>query len=378
MIIEPRQLALDVMNRIDSQGAFANVLLPKVLATSQLDSRDRNFVTELVYGSTRMQRSCDFLVDRFLAKPPDTKTRSVLRLGAYQLAFMRTPTHAAVSATVDLAPERTRGLVNAVLRKVAANVPELDSDWPSLAIRLSYPDWIVERLIDDIGLADATAALEAMNAPASRTERDDGYTQDLGSQWVVDLVGAQAGELVADVCASPGGKATGLAATDATVLASDLHHGRVRLLAGNVQRVSQDRSLPVLVANGTKLPYADGSLDRVLVDAPCSGLGALRRRPDARWRITADAVETLSNLQRRLLSEACRIIQPSGVLVYSVCTITAAETVDIDAWMAVNHPNFVPLEPPAAPWLPLGRGAMLLPQTADTDGMAIFRYRCDS
>ena len=376
MIVEPRQLALDALNRIELEGAFSNVLLPKMLAISQLDSRDRNFVTELVYGSTRMQRACDFLVDRFMAKDPDAKTRTVLRLGAYQLAFMRTPTHAAVSATVELAPQRTRGLVNAVLRKVANNIPETAADWPSLAVHLSYPDWIVNRLVADLGSDAATAALEAMNAPASRTERDDGYTQDLGSQWVVDLVGAQTGELIADVCAAPGGKATGMAGTDAVVLASDLHRSRVRLLAGNIERVASDRVVPVVVANGTALPYADRSLDRILVDAPCSGLGALRRRPDARWRITSDAIETLSDLQRRLLDEACRVVKVGGTVVYSVCTVTNAETIDIDAWMGETHPNLVPIERAGEPWIPQGRGAIILPQTADTDGMAIFRYLC--
>jgi 16S rRNA (cytosine967-C5)-methyltransferase len=112
----------------------------------------------------------------------------------------------------------------------------------------------------------------------------------------------------------------------------------------------------------------------VLVDAPCSGLGTLRRRPDLRWRIEADAVGRLAGLQRRLLAAAAGLVRPGGTLVYSVCTLTAAETTGIDGWLAVAHPGLVPAPPPDEPWQAWGRGAMLLPQASGTDGMCLFRY----
>src|SRR4051794_36726381 len=152
-----------------------------MLARSGLAERDRRFATELVYGTTRMRRACDFLVDRFVLRPLDAPTRAVLRLGAHQLHHLGTPAHAAVSATVAVAPARSRGLVNAVLRRVA----DAPVAWPDDATRLSYPDWVVERLRADLGADDALAALEAMDRPAEPVARPDGYVQDRASQEVV-------------------------------------------------------------------------------------------------------------------------------------------------------------------------------------------------
>jgi 16S rRNA (cytosine967-C5)-methyltransferase len=126
-----------------------------------------------------------------------------------------------------------------------------------------------------------------------------------------------------------------------------------------------------VVADGTRPPLRPASLDRVLVDAPCSGLGVLRRRPDARWRVDPGAPDRLAGLQRALLAEAARLVAPGGALIYSVCTLTAAETKDVDAWADAELTGFRPLPPPGAPWRPHGRGGLLLPHDADTDGMFV-------
>jgi len=136
--------------------------------------------------------------------------------------------------------------------------------------------------------------------------------------------------------------------------------------------------MPVLTADATRLPLRPGSADRVLVDAPCSGLGVLRRRPDARWRVQADLPERLSVLQRDVLDAAVALLRPGGTLVYSVCTLTAAESTAVDDHLSARHPGLVALEAVGEPWQPWGRGAMVLPQTAGTDGMCLFRYRLDS
>jgi 16S rRNA (cytosine967-C5)-methyltransferase len=366
---DPRRVALDALARIEEGGAYANLVLGAVLVRSGLDARDRALVTELVYGTTRMRRACDHLVDRFVMRPLDAPTRSALRLGAYQLHFLRIPAHAAVSATVAVAPARAKGLVNAVLRRVA----EAPVEWPDDATRLSYPDWVLDRLVADIGRVDALAALARMDEASAVTERADGYIQDLASQWVAAAVGAVDGERVADVCAAPGGKATALAATGATVVAADHSLVRSGLVAGNAVRVGV--SLAVVAADALHPPFRSGSFDRVLVDAPCSGLGVLGRRPDARWRVDEAAVERLAALQREILGSSISLLRPGGTLVYSVCTLTQAETFDIDRWLADVHPELTPLPPLDGPWRPHGRGSLLLPQAADTDGMALFRYR---
>ena len=363
-----RQVALSVLRRIDDDGAYANLVLGPALQHSQLGELDRKFATELVYGTTRMRRACDSLVDRFLASPPDAATRSVLRLGAYQLAYAGVPPHAAVGETVGLAPKRTRGLVNAVLRKVSRLSVD-EQVWPSDGARLSYPDWIVDTFRSEVG-DEWESALARMNEAPTVTQRADGYTQDASSQWVAAAVEARAGERIFDMCAAPGGKATALATDGALVVAGDHRHGRARLVRDNAAAL--DLPVPVVVADGAAPPFPPARFDAVLLDAPCSGLGALRRRADARWRITPSDVADLALLQRRLLASAADLVCPGGRLVYSVCTITAAESID--------HPvpsgfEIEDREPPAGRWRPFGHGWRVLPHDADTDGMVLVRYR---
>lgn len=366
-----RAVALDVLDRIDDEGAYANLALSGALDRSGLGPADRRFVTDLVYGTTRLRRACDHLVDRFLARPVDGRVRNALRLGAYQLAFAGVPAHAAVGETVGVAPRPARGLVNAVLRRVA----DAPASWPDEATRLSVPDWVLDELTASLGRERALAALAAMNEPAAATERADGYVQDVASQAVAAAVGAAPGELVLDLCAAPGGKATALAGTGARVVAADVRRRRARLVQQNAASTGVADRVAVVVADGTAPPWPAGTFDRVLVDAPCSGLGTLRRRADLRWRVEPEAVTRLAALQHRLLAAAADLVRPGGVLVYSVCTLTAAESTGVDDRLAREHPDLVPLPAPEAPWAPWGRGAILLPQAIGSDGMCLFRYR---
>lgn len=396
-----RCLAVEALVRIHEEGAYANLVVPSLLDRSGLDERDRGLVTHLVYDATRRRRSLDWLVDRHVLTPPDPTTRAVLRLGAEQLFFTSIPVHAAVDATVSSAPKRTRGFVNAVLRKLAgeatdlrrptgpdaggepggtpgppAEVPSSGPSWPDLATRLSYPDWIVARLVEDLGETDALAALEAMNAAATVHRREDGYTQDLASQWVVEAVGAGPGELVADLCAAPGGKATGIAGTGAKVVACDVRASRVGLVSTNVEKLGLGDRVAVVRADAQAPPLRQAGFDRVLVDAPCSGLGVLARRPDARWRVEEDDVDALAALQRRIVEAAVPLLRPGGTLVYSACTMTAAETEGLDAHVAEVAPHLEVTAPVlGTPWRPRGRGFQLLPQDAGTDGMYLLVLR---
>ena len=365
-----RAIALDALARID-EGAYANLVLPSLLERSGLPSRDRHLVTELVYGTTRMRRACDFALAPYLQREVEPAVRAALRLGAYQFVFLGTPAHAAVSTTVDVAPARARGLVNAVLRRLSEAAPPR---WPDPATELSYPDWVLERLVADLGEADALGALRRMNVPTPPHRRPDGYVQDAASQWVAELVDAHPDALVVDVCAAPGGKATWMAHRARHVVAGDVRLSRTGLLKANAARTDA-RNVSVLAMDARRAPLRAGGAQRVLVDAPCSGLGVLGRRADARWRIGADAVGELAQLQRAILTEAIRLVAPGGDLVYSVCTLTDAETRDIDEWLAVTQPELVALDPPDDPWRRHGRGALLLPQSAGTDGMYLLRLR---
>jgi 16S rRNA (cytosine967-C5)-methyltransferase len=365
-----RQVAFDTLKRIEMQGAFANLVLDAELKRSDLDAQDRRFATQLVYGTTRMRRACDFLIDRFVLRDVDPPVRTLLRLGAYQLHYLSTPDHAAVDATVSLAPKKVRGFVNAILRKVA----RADVEWPSDAMRLSYPDWLVQQLIADLGEPDAIAMLERMNVEPSVHVRSDGYVQDPASQWVCEAVNAQAGELVLDSCAAPGGKATLMAASGATIIAADRRINRIRLVASNAER-TQAANVHAVVADGSAPPYRTASFDRVLVDAPCSGLGVLRRRADARWRIDAEAIERLSRLQAKLLAAGAESVKPGGRLVYSVCTLTHAETTAIAATLGDGFESIAVVDSNDV-WRRWGdNGACVFPQDRDSDGMAVFAWQ---
>jgi 16S rRNA (cytosine967-C5)-methyltransferase len=239
-------------------------------------------------------------------------------------------------------------------------------------------------------LPDALVATGLGDVGALAVVQDGRATpQDQASQAVAQLVAAHLDDVqldgttretrvrVLDVAAAPGGKSTAIAelAPDGTlVVAGDLNPSR----AGRIGIASARLGLPgvvPIVADGRRPPVRPGSFDAVLVDAPCTGLGVLRRRPDARWRLEPGAVETLATLQRAMLAAAADAVQPGGVLVYAVCTFSDAETIGIDAWAAGELPDFIALDPPGPPWRTHGRGALLLPSDADTDGMFVLALR---
>jgi 16S rRNA (cytosine967-C5)-methyltransferase len=201
--------------------------------------------------------------------------------------------------------------------------------------------------------------------------------QDQGSQAVVDVLDPQPGDRVLDVAAAPGGKATaaGERIGDGLVVAADLHVGRLGLVEQAITRLGLDDVVAPVVADGRQLPVMPGAFDRVLVDAPCTGLGVLRRRPEARWRIEPGAVEPLAELQRALVQDAATAVRPGGLLVYSVCTLTRAETTGVAGWAAANLDGFNVVSPPGPPWEPAGAGARLLPHRDGTDGMFVCVFR---
>jgi 16S rRNA (cytosine967-C5)-methyltransferase len=433
-----RDLAIEALVRVD-EGAFSNLLLPTLLRGSGLDGRDRAFATDLVYSTLREQRSLDYLLAPLLNRAIeglDPDVRAGLRIGAHQLRAGVAP-HAAVGETVTAIGRRNpraKGLVNAVLRRLADAgppwlLPEGD-DVESLAIRTSHPDWIVARLVADIGPADAAAVLEADNRPPGVTLRANpnrtdstglaeeltalgmrvepgallpdallvtgigdaaalaavaegrATPQDQASQAVVVALDPQPGDRVLEIAAAPGGKATAIAErlqlegseSGGSVVGVDLNEGRVARIAEAARRLRLGCLHPV-VADGLASPFRPASFDRVLVDAPCSGLGVLRRRPEARWRLDPDTPGHLAGLQRALLQAAAAAVRPGGTLVYSVCTLTAVETLDVDIWAATALSGFEALGPLGAPWQRHGRGALLLPNTAGTDGMFVLCLR---
>lgn len=423
-----RDVALEALVRIDD-GAFAHIVLPGLLRGSSLTPRDRAFVTDLVYGTVRARRRLDARLAAVSSRPlsrVDPIVLAGLRLGARQLET-GVAQHAAVAETVDAIARRSpraRGFANACLRALTRTSPDLPPSGDpitDLGVELSYPDWIVRNFVTEFGAPRARAILATGNEPAAVTLRPARHRsraaeldaefaatpgmsvepgtvvpdarivrgigdpaalaavrqgratpQDQSSMAVVTLVDPQPGDRVLDLAAAPGGKSTGIAelvGPHGFVVASDLQPGRLALVERASKRLELTDRLATLVADGAALPAPDASFDRVLVDAPCSGLGVLRRRPDARWRTREGAIAGLAAIQRALVAEAVRVVRPGGTIVYSVCTLTAPETIDLDRWLEKEHPELVAPGPLPEPWEPHGRGARLLPDVTGTDGM---------
>lgn len=387
-----RMVAFRLLQQVSLADAYANLALPKLLADSGLDGRDAALATELGYGTLRAQGTIDEILRRCSSRELDDISDAVLdvlRLGAYQLLRTRIPTHAAVSTSVDLArssgQSRAAGFVNAVLRKVAARdyeawcrqITASASELGQLAVRYSHPGWIVgafQAALGDRGdeIADALAAddtrpqthlvawpgrieraellaeADGVAGPYSpfavRLNRGDpgriaavrdrrAAVQDEGSQLcalaMTQLPLEGPDERWLDLCAAPGGKAAllaGLASIrGAQLSANELHSHRARLLAQAVQ----GWPVEVTVSDARELPSDDRGFDRILLDAPCTGLGALRRRPEARWRRQPEDVAELVQLQSELLSAAVRLLRPGGVLAYVTCSPHPAETTEV-------------------------------------------------
>ena len=251
-----------------------------------------------------MRRACDWLVDRFVAKPPDLPVRTALRLGAYQLAFLGT-----AAARRGRRDRRRRAAVLARLRQrgAAQGGGGADRHGPTTRRRLSYPDWIVERLVADLGRDDALRRARAHERARRRVRmRADGYVQDEASQWVADLVEAQPGERVADLCAAPGGKATASPRRVRWSSRPTCARAACGTMVANVEALESPRCSSSWPTRASRR-FRAGGFDRVLVDAPCSGLGVLRRRPDARWRVQPEDVGRLADLQRELVDAAVRL-----------------------------------------------------------------------
>jgi 16S rRNA (cytosine967-C5)-methyltransferase len=353
-----RRAAFDVLLRVFEEGAYADRALPAAVAG--LDDRDRALAQRLAYGAVQRRRTLDHAIGtlgRRRVERLDPPVRAALRLGAYQLGFVDgVPRYAAVNESVELVRraglERAVPFANAVLRRLADGIRSLLHALPETtpveaALKHSYPDWIAETWWRDLGPDDARALMRAQNEAgvtvvrllrgeiagtpdavvprAWHVDRIDEaalaegriWPQSAASQLVGLAVGSRAGDRVLDLCAAPGGKATMLAGE---VTAIEVNEARARELEETARRLSADR-VRVVVADGRALPAELTGFDRALVDAPCSGLGVLNRRPDLRWR-----AEPLPELQLELLRAAAERVRPGGTIVYSVCTIAADES----------------------------------------------------
>jgi 16S rRNA (cytosine967-C5)-methyltransferase len=374
-----RSVALEAVRRVVDEGGYSNLVIPTALGRSGLDLRDRGFASELAYGTIRRLRSLDWAIEQRANRPVSRMSvgaRDVLRLGAYQLLYAGTPPHAAVGETVELAGAREKGFVNAVLRRLASDPPA----WPTgaedrdVGVRTGMDPWAIaelRRTLDEPAETEPAAAAFAERGFLSlRTNRcaitPEAFTealrgtgldprpsaihpdcllldggdptrlpgwhegwfavQDQASAFVVAALAVRTGDRVLDACAGPGGKAAHIACLvgeTGTVVAADLHPRRAALVRAGAARL---RLRPLVLAQDATAPALRATFDRILVDAPCSGMGSARRRPELLWRPRKDDLSRLARLQVAITVAAADLLAPGGRLVYSVCTFPRAET----------------------------------------------------
>jgi 16S rRNA (cytosine967-C5)-methyltransferase len=414
-----RACAYRVLRRVESEGAYADRAFRGEADRGALDPRDRAFAQRLAYGTIQRRRTIDHVVAELATREVDPEVLDALRLGVFQLLWMGSvPDRAAVDQTVELVKEqapRAGGFANAVMRRAGREARAMvDALPPDSPVALSHPDWLAEMWTAMLGRDEAVALMRANNEPAESairanelaTTRDellpalaergadpeatpelpegirlrspfDAHGSDLfeqgllmpqsrGSMTVARTLDPQPGERVLDMCAAPGAKSTHLAALmrgEGEVLAVEGSAARARELEANARRM---RAGIVGVRHAdARVPIEEAGFDRVLLDAPCSDLGTLQSRPDARWRKGPEQVAELAGLQRELLTAAAAQLRPGGTLVYSVCTISPAEAGEQVDWLLTEHPDL------RADGDPL----QLLPHRDGTDGFFIARLR---
>jgi 16S rRNA (cytosine967-C5)-methyltransferase len=425
-----RAVALEVVRRVADEGAYSNRLLPSALARSGLDQRDRALATELAYGTLRHVPELDAAIGARAARPIARMTpgaRAALRLGAYQLLHMRIPAHAAVGETVGVVVPRERGFVNAILRRLAKEppAPPAGSDEHAISLRTGMAPWAVRELrkllpLDEVErgapaarACGARAALclrvntcrttvdQVMGAlreagrrpeiggvhpecillpggdPTSLPGWNEGWfaVQDQASAFVVETLAPERGDRVLDACAGPGGKSAFIACRvgeEGRSVAADVHPYRTALISSSVERLGL-RAL-VLVQDAAR-PALRGPFDRVLVDAPCSGIGAARRRPELLWRAQREELSRLARLQVEIAAAAADLLASGGRLVYSVCTFPRAETDAACDAICRHRPDLSPIETPGPEGSDPAYRHRLWPHLHGADGMFVAAFQ---
>ncbi|MBS7345716.1 MAG: 16S rRNA (cytosine(967)-C(5))-methyltransferase RsmB [Caryophanon sp.] len=381
-----RDAALTILLTVDKSQAYSNLLLNDTIEKYNIkDAKDRGLLTELTYGTLQYKYTLDYYLEPFIRGKVDLWVRWLLRLSLYQMHYLtRIPAHAAVNEAVEIAKRRghkgiaatVNGILRSVLREGVRSMEDITNEVERLAIETSHPEWLVARWVEMYGYAQAGEMLRENNIPPLQTMRVNttrvtvdealqileregvkarrsevlpecihlmsgtaartslfkkGFAtiQDESSMLPATVLDPQPGERIYDMCAAPGGKTTHIAEkmnNEGKVLASDLHAKKLNLIDENVARLGLDivEAIPLDGRKSADL-LGEASFDRVLVDAPCSGLGVMRRKPDIKYTKREEDLANLQTIQLALLDNAVRILKPGGRLVYSTCTVDRTE-----------------------------------------------------
>ncbi|WP_413365417.1 16S rRNA (cytosine(967)-C(5))-methyltransferase RsmB [Lysinibacillus sp. 3P01SB] len=434
-----RDAALSILLAVDKNQAYSNLLLHQTIEKYKIDVKDRGLLTEITYGTLQHKLTLDYYLEPFIKGKVDLWVRWLLRLSLYQMEYLtRIPAHAAVNEAVEIAKRRghkgiasmVNGILRSILRQGVPTVEDIKNPVERLSVETSHPQWLVERWVESYGFDETAAMLHENNIPPVQTVRvnmtratvedvlasleQEGVKakqsdmmpecihltngtaartkafkeglitiQDESSMMPANVLDPKPGMKVLDMCAAPGGKTTHMAEkmeNDGSILAMDLHPHKLDLIDENTARLGLDivQTAPV---DGRKAAdfLAKESYDAVLVDAPCSGLGVMRRKPDIKYTKREEDLESLQAIQLAILANAVQVLKPGGRLVYSTCTVDKRENEGTVEAFISTHPEMEREEITNLPEKLLAKqnNGMLqvFPQDFGSDGFFVAAFR---
>lgn len=434
-----RDAALSILMAIEKNQAYSNLLLHQTIEKYDIEPKDRGLLTEITYGTLQHKMTLDYYLEPFIKGKLDDWVRQLLRLSLYQIHYLdRIPNHAAVNEAVEIAKKRshkgTAGLVNGILRGIlrqgVRSTDEIEDPIERLSIEASHPHWLIKRWVEQFGFEKTATMAFENNVPPVHTVRvntnrisveeaidmlmDEGIVahqselipeclyiekgqvaktkayqygavsiQDESSMIPTYALQIEPGQRVLDMCAAPGGKSMHIAEKlngEGSLVSVDLHTHKVKLIADQATRLGYE-NVETRTWDSRELTneYDEQSFDRILVDAPCSGLGVIRRKPDIKYTKKQEDFAALQKIQTRLLDEAYKLIKPEGLIVYSTCTIDEVENKGtVEAFLA-NHPDMMIEElttlPKALHHLTSNGMIHIFPQDFNSDGFFVVAFR---
>lgn len=434
-----RDAALSILMAIEKSQAYSNLLLHQTIEKYDIEPKDRGLLTEITYGTLQHKMTLDYYLEPFIKRKLDDWVRQLLRLSLYQIHYLdRIPNHAAVNEAVEITKKRshkgTAGLVNGILRSIlregVRSTEEIVDPIERLSIEASHPLWLIERWVKQFGFEKAATMAFENNTPPAHTVRvntnrievqeaidmllDEGIVayqseiipeclhiekgqvaktkayqygavsiQDESSMIPTYALQIEPGQRVLDMCAAPGGKSMHIAEKlkgEGSLVSVDLHPHKVKLIADQATRLGFT-NIETRTWDSRELTneYDEESFDRILVDAPCSGLGVIRRKPDIKYTKKEEDFASLQKIQNRLLDEAFKLLKPNGLMVYSTCTIDEVENVGtVNAFLA-DHPDMqlekLDVLPEAFHHMMTNGMIHIFPQDFNSDGFFVAAFR---